>query len=698
MLRTQGLLTYARNTQLKIVVMLLCYILVGLLIAAAISLTLAIGFAPGTLSIKLDSAWRLFVEEWDRILLGGLLWTFIATAMFRRRVERILEATAVDRETESRLYNIVENLAISVGLPVPRINVVESAATNALISGFSPKHMSLTFTRGALRSLNDRQLSAIVAHQFTLVLSGEARKLSLASTLTGISIFAATWLVKPFYKFSFRTLLIILALPIFPYAMAGALVTSAVAAILGAVLLKLSVSKLRIYVCDAGALELTKDAEALVSALQTMSISNVIDGADIALQPLLFVGANGRWLDMHPSVDERIAAIHSYVPAATVVAAPLRLTVQQAAPSWRDNFAIPQWVTGSACSIPLGFFAAYCALTSQWSAVDRKAVQALRDDVQVVMEFGMGFADPVSARFLMLQARLYKWGYGLELDLDALEKASPISGQIALQQSPINNSNPLQIAKDLTEFAALNHQQQKLPKFVPNRNASPEQMAKDVNDFVVRNYPQMKKVEESLQAGLLGQKQPANEATGFIVPKTDQKKNETALMIQSSPQSLGVTSYRKDQAHLVAAALKDRSKLAKAFYDAAFSCVLKHEDSDISRKLALDWAGGFAEVASSETFQKFKRFPLDLEIDNLRRQADDNRSPKELFDIDAPGARELMGRLNEKGLGSTWTSQSCVFQTARISVESWVSVDEIAALGVRKEHIDEMKTGPELSP
>jgi heat shock protein HtpX len=602
MLRTQGLLTYARNTQLKIVVMLLCYIWVCLLIAAAISLTLAIGFAPGTLSIKFDSAWRLFVEEWDRILLGGLLWTFIATAMFRRRVERILEATAVDRATESRLYNIVENLAINVGLPVPQINVVESAATNALISGFSSKHMSFTFTRGALRSLNDRQLSAIVAHQFTLVLSGEARKLSLASTLTGISIFAATWLVKPFYKFSFRTLLIILALPIFPYAMAGAMIISATAAVMGAVLLKLSVSRLRIFVCDAGALELTKDAEALSTAIQTMSIRGLIEGADIALRPLLFVGADTGWLDLHPKAEDRVAAIRSYVPNLPVTATPSGIVAQKQAPSWRDNFAVPTWVTGSACSVPLGMFAAYCVLTSNWSAVDAKSVQAFRDDVQVVMEYGMQHADPSTAETFMLQARLYKWSYGIELNLEALENAQSIK------------------------------------------------------------------------------KPPVVVTIG---------ENKTDV--------LGEMLYRKDQAHLITAALKDESKLAKAFYESAYECVVERENSELSRTLARDWASGFATIAHSETFKKYRRFPLKVEINSLLNKAEEGKSPEDLFNENEPGAQDLMDRLYANGLGKTWSSRSCVFEKTRKSVESWITIADIEAVGLRPEYTDAMKAGGTLT-
>jgi heat shock protein HtpX len=698
MLRSHGLLTYSRNTQLKIALMLISFVFVGLLIAVAISLTLAIGFAPGTLMTKLDSAWRLFVAEWHRILLGGLMWTVIATALFRRRVQRLLGATEVNRTNETRLYNIVENMAISTGLSVPQINVVETSATNAFITGLSAKHMSLTFTRGALQALSDRQLAAVVAHQFTLVLSGEARKLTLASTLTGISIFAATWLLKPLYTLSFRTLLIVLALPIFPFAMAGAMVTSALAAMLGAVLLKLSVSKLRIYVCDAGALELTKDAEALTAAIQMMSFRPLIEGADIALRPLFFVGTSGRWFDTHPETEARIAAIQTYVPAPTAFAAPLRLAVQQAAPSWRDHFAIPTWVTGTACSVPIGIFAGYCALTSQWSAVDRKAVQALRDDVQIVMEFGMGFADPISAKFLLLQARLYKWGYGLELDMDALEKASPLAGQIAMQPSPDRASSPLQIAKDLTDLATQNYKQQQLPTYTPDKNATPEQLAQDATAFVVQNQAKMKEVEQSIRQGFLSSEPSSAGANGLVALAPVQNQNQTAFMLQSSPQSLDVTSYRKDQAHLVAAALKDKSKLAKALYDAAIACVIKHEDSHISRKLAQDWAGGFAAIAHSETLQKFKRFPLDVEIRGLRAKADDSRLPSELFDINGPGGQELMSRLSDKGLGRTWSSESCVFQTARTSVESWVSVEDITALGVRKQHIDEMNAGPEPSP
>jgi heat shock protein HtpX len=600
MLQSRGLFTYIRNTRLKTVAILLAYVLVALITSFALSVMMAVAHSPGTLATKLDAAYRLFGMEWHRFLLGAVLWAVLASMLFRREVNNAVSAHGVSRTEAPRLYNIVENLAISTGISVPAINIVETPSTNAFMAGLMPSRMSLAVTRGLLNQLNDAELNAVIAHEFVKVVSGDARRIGLATVFTGICLYLATFILKPFYRPSFRMLVVLLALPFYPYELGAIMAVSVLAAVLGAVALKLLVGKLHVYVADAGSLELTKDSESLVSAIRKMSLNNQLDGANLAVRPLLFAGTEQDWFSSHPTADERIAAINTYVPSNATPGSFAYPTIKMAQPDWRDQFEIPAWVSGGACLIPVCVFAVYCGVTSNWTSVNREEVLALNSEIQKTLELSLAVSPPGTEFMTFGYAYLYEWTYGVDVDIEKLRRMA--------------RENRQAIAK------------------------------------ATKNKPPM----------------------------------FTSISSGSGDR------FEHHAAYIIGAALKDKSRLAKALYDAGLNCVVRHDNSPLGQKLGRDWANGFSALAHHEAFQE-KRFPAHHEISRSLMETDNKSRPEDLFDADTKEGRALMGFLRKKGLGSTWSSRSCVFGHARKMVEQWVPRSELKTLGVRAADIKAME-------
>jgi heat shock protein HtpX len=461
MLQTVGLFTFIRNTRIKTIALLFTYLFIALLVSFAFSLMLAIVYTPGIPEVKFASAMRMFALEWHRMLGGAILWAVLASIFFRQSINKSVEAVGIERSDETRLFNIVENLAISTGLPVPQIHIIESPATNAFMSGFTPSRMSLTVTRGMLKTLDDEQIKAVLAHEFVLALTGEARRLGLASMFTGICVYFALVIVKPFYKRGVSMLIVLLALPIFPYEVATVMVVAVLAAILGAITLKLLVGKLRVFVGDAGSLDLTKDPEALVSAIHVMSRKAEIEGANFLIRPLLFVDGSNAWFSMHPSAEERIAAIRTYIPTVKVPSARAFPELQTDSFGLREQLSVPTWVSRNAVLVPVVAFALFCGLTTRWTSIDRREVLAQKQDIQITLEAALAAA-PEGYRPMVIQyAEQLDSTYDLNLDMEKLNSVKsapqmPMTFSSGKMPTPTNGPSPDQLAHNQKIFDEMN--------------------------------------------------------------------------------------------------------------------------------------------------------------------------------------------------------------------------------------------------
>ena len=112
------------------------------------------------------------------------------------QVARQLGGTLVDSTTgdplKRRLYNVVEEIALASGVPVPEIYVLEQeAGINAFAAGFTPADAAVAVTRGALEKLNRNELQGVIAHEFSHILNGDMRiNIRLMGALFGILLLA----------------------------------------------------------------------------------------------------------------------------------------------------------------------------------------------------------------------------------------------------------------------------------------------------------------------------------------------------------------------------------------------------------------------------------------------------------------------------------------------------------------------------
>ena len=219
----------------------------------------------------------------DGISLGGMLAASVVTlaiigaaSMFRTAslrtgggaVAQQMGATPVAEDTSDfnlrRLRNVVEEIAIASGVPVPQIFVLEDeAAINAFAAGYAPSDASITVTRGALNRLNRDELQGVIAHEFSHVLNGDMRlNIRLIGLLFGILVLAVIGRkILEHGRFSRSKD----SAPLIGVAL-GLLVVGYVGLFFGR-LIKAGLSRQREYLADASAVQFTRNPDSIGGAL-----------------------------------------------------------------------------------------------------------------------------------------------------------------------------------------------------------------------------------------------------------------------------------------------------------------------------------------------------------------------------------------------------------------------------------------------
>src|SRR3989344_1910342 len=105
-------------------------------------------------------------------------------------------AKAVLREGNEYLYRMVENLAITAGLPSPKIYIIESAQINAFATGRNPKHAAIAVTRGALEKLQNEELEGVLAHELAHIGNRDILVSTVAVVLAGLITMLANWFMR----------------------------------------------------------------------------------------------------------------------------------------------------------------------------------------------------------------------------------------------------------------------------------------------------------------------------------------------------------------------------------------------------------------------------------------------------------------------------------------------------------------------
>jgi Zn-dependent protease with chaperone function len=230
-------------------------------------------------------------------------------------VARQLGATPVPESTTDfqlrRLRNVVEEIAIASGVPVPQIFVLEEEeAINAFAAGYSPSDAAVTVTRGALDRLNRDELQGVIAHEFSHVLNGDMRlNIRLIGLLFGIMVLALIGRkILEHGRFRGKD-----GAPIFLLAL-GLLIVGYIGLFCGR-LIKARVSREREYLADASAVQFTRQTNGLAGALKKIaglaSGSKIANGDAEEVSHLMFADGIGysALMATHPPLLARIRAL-----------------------------------------------------------------------------------------------------------------------------------------------------------------------------------------------------------------------------------------------------------------------------------------------------------------------------------------------------------------------------------------------------
>ncbi len=313
-----GLRTHIWNNNLKSVALLAGFpvLLLALLFAGVL---LWMGFGEGgtgRTSTDISAALEQTLRLAPVAFVAALVWFGIAWLFYQRMIDASVGAHEVTRESEPRLWNLLENLCISRGLTMPSLRIIETSAMNAYASGLSPERSAVTVTRGLMEGLNDDELEAVLAHELTHILNRDVRLLVIGVIFVGIISFVGELLARGLFRGSLvraggarrgksgnAGVLILVALGVIALAWVLAMV------------IRFAMSRSREYMADAGAVELTRNPAAMIGALNRISGRTELEDAPGELKQMFLHDTGSAFAGLfttHPPIEKRIAVLEQF--------------------------------------------------------------------------------------------------------------------------------------------------------------------------------------------------------------------------------------------------------------------------------------------------------------------------------------------------------------------------------------------------
>lgn len=261
-------------------------------------------------------------HAWPFAIGGAGVWFVIAYFSHQALIDMSTGARVLSRQEDGRAWNLLENLCISRGVPMPSLRVIDTPALNAFASGLHEKQYSITVTSGLLQTLDDAELEGVLAHELTHIRNRDVRLLVIAVIFVGIFSFVGEMMFRGLTNMrwsgggssrsssssssnsrSSGGAAII--------AIVAALVMIAIAYAL-AIAIRFALSRRREYLADAGAVELTKNPDAMISALRKISGHADVPGAPAEVREMFIENMHvgiGEIFATHPPIEKRIAAL-----------------------------------------------------------------------------------------------------------------------------------------------------------------------------------------------------------------------------------------------------------------------------------------------------------------------------------------------------------------------------------------------------
>lgn len=273
---------------------------------------IVLGFIVMIGMIAVAFAWA-YQDPWIAVwtVLVATIYAVVQYFLAGKESVMMTGAREIEKKDNPRLYNIVENLAITEGMPMPKVYIIEDAAPNAFATGRDPQHAIVAATTGLLDIMDDKELTAVMAHEMSHVKNYDIR--------VSMMVFGLVCVVGLISDMAFRMMyfgsrqrddegspmgyFLVLFAAIFAPIFAG--------------LAQMAVSRQREYLADASAARITRYPEGMIAALkklqahtQPMKNQNPATAAMYINNPLR-KGFIGNLFSTHPPIEKRIERLEN---------------------------------------------------------------------------------------------------------------------------------------------------------------------------------------------------------------------------------------------------------------------------------------------------------------------------------------------------------------------------------------------------
>ena len=294
------------------------------LLVVLTALAALVGYVIGWL---LESEASDAVPVWSKagVAAAGLMaavsvgWSALSLAFGDKMVLAMANAKQIDKADAPQLYNVVEEMAIAAGVPMPKVMVLETDALNAFATGNKPGNGTIAVTRGLLNALSRDELQGVVAHEMSHLANLDTRYMVVVGVTVGLIALVCDMLLRSLAwgrgnrgsssdkKGGGAAILIIL------------LIVVAILAPIAAKFVQMAVSRQREYLADATSVQFTRNPTGLISALGKLAEkAEPFPGVSRATQHLFivnpvqtFTAKSSALLATHPDVADRIARLRN---------------------------------------------------------------------------------------------------------------------------------------------------------------------------------------------------------------------------------------------------------------------------------------------------------------------------------------------------------------------------------------------------
>lgn len=262
----------------------------------------------------------MFINLVPYVVGGVLIWFLIAYFANTSIINSATGSEPLSRKDNKRVYNLVENLCMSQGMKMPKVNIIHDNSLNAFASGINERTYTVTLSQGIIDKLDDQELEAVIAHELSHIRNNDVRLLIISIVFVGIFAMLAQVAMRSIYYSSMTrsrnnknnaALLILLVM---------------VVAAIGyffSMLMRFAISRKREYLADAGSAEMTKNPLALASALRKISADPDIEAVQREDVAQLFIEHPGKQAKSilsglsglfatHPPIEKRIQVLEQF--------------------------------------------------------------------------------------------------------------------------------------------------------------------------------------------------------------------------------------------------------------------------------------------------------------------------------------------------------------------------------------------------